>query len=448
MKKLLFILLAVCSAYFAYSQGSTNTTYHFQYIPGTGTPACNPDWYDWSVSHGSPSYVYPDYLLLASSYANSTSKSEGIFVYYNFSKNNNYQISFRLQWAAGSPKMEVYGANSLFVNKDTSCNEASLPNAPYKQLIASEYVNSDITVPLDKPYWNPNGNYNYLWITSHNPGNSSGFMMNEVVIKDFGKVESNPPTVPGNLRTTLVEAKQIKVQWDPSTDDTKVEGYEVFLNGTSKGTTTKTEYTFTGLTQCTDYTIAVWAFDPYDNYSEKAFIRVQTTVDLPGDIVLERPVDLSTYPDKRYIVQATNSITLKPGFSVKANDAREYFHARISSGCGDILLSASPPEEEYPYSEEEIIETLKGSLLSDTGTDTDTDLRIYPNPTSDMITVEYHQFTGIEKIVIFDITGKPLLDYRLSGVVSNVDVSAFSPGIYVIKVITQDQVLVQKLIKK
>ena len=443
MKKLLFILLlAAGCAGIGFSQ---NMTYYFQYISDTGNPSCNPDWHDWYISHGSPSYVFPDYVKLISRNLNGD-KSEGMFVNYSFSKNNNYQIAVSLKETGGTSRIELYGASGLPVNKDPNCNEAPLPNASYKQLIAGVYIGSYyyITVPSNLSYWNPDRNYNYLWITSNNPGNTSSFIMNMVSITDLGKVELIPPTDPGNLRTTLVEAEQITVEWDPSTDNTKVEGYEVFLNGTSKGTTTKTEYTFTGLTECTKYTIEVRAFDPYDNYSGKASIKVQTTPDLPADVVLERPVDLSIYLGKRYIVQALNSITMKPGFSVKANDVREYFHARISTGCGDALLSAFPPEEEYPYSEEEIIETLKSSLPSDT----DADILIYPNPASEMITVEYHQFTGVEKILIFDITGKPLLDYRLSGVVSNVDVSAFSSGMYVIKVITQDQVLVQKLIKR
>jgi len=446
MKKILFILLlTACGAGMGYAQ---STTYNFQYIPNTGTPSCNPDWYDWYVSHGSPSYVSPDYAKLASS----NGKSEGMFVYYNFSKNNNYQITLGLKYEANA-RIEIYGAYGLTVNKDPGCNEATQPIPAYKQLIAGGYIGDcgvgvycNITVP-DTP-WNPNGNYNSLWITSNNPGNTSYFIINKVTITDLGKVESTPPTVPGNLRTKSVEATKITVQWDPSYDASGVAGYEVFLNGTSNGKTGDTEYTFTRLTECTRYTIEVRAYDPYDNYSGKAKITVQTPEDLPADLVLDSPINLSTYPNKRYTPEATNTITMKHGFSVKANDAQEYFHASISTGCKTIIQPNLSPdgEEVYFVEDADFVEDTDYSisLVPDAGSD----ILIYPNPTTGMITVEYHQFTGVENMLVFDITGKLVLDCRLSGSISNVDVSAFSAGIYFIKVVTQDQVFVKKLLKQ
>jgi len=50
------------------------------------------------------------------------------------------------------------------------------------------------------------------------------------------------------------------------------------------------------------------------------------------------------------------------------------------------------------------------------------DLRIYPNPASGTITIEYHQFTGMEKMILSDITGKPLLDNKLSEITSNIEI--------------------------
>jgi hypothetical protein len=450
MKKILFILsLMLCVIGAAYSQ--SNTTYYFQYT--FGDPSCNPDWSIWNVSHGSPSYA--DYSAkLVSSYTNNTSKSEGLYVDYNFSKNNNYQIYFAFHGSGGQARMEAYGANGLTVGKDAACNEAVLPNVSDKQLIAGvpvypEYL-YEVTIPTDKPYWNPNKNYKSLWITSNNPTFPGYFLLYTVIIKDFGKVESNPPTTPGNLRTTLVEAKKITVKWDPSTDDTKVAGYEVYLNNNLQGTTANTEYTFTRLTECTNYKIDVRAFDPYDNYSPKASITVRTPIDLPGDLVLDTPIDLA---GKEVIKETTNSITLKAGFSVKANTAQEIFRARVSSGCPPSILSVFPEDEEKPYfiggddySMDLFPETdSTPTVLSDV---TNSDPLIYPNPTSNMITVEYHQFTGTEKITMFDIMGKPLLNYKLSGEISNIDLSAFSSGIYFIKIITENQVLVRKLTKQ
>ena len=451
MKKILIIisLIAACGVYVA--EGQINTTsYTFWYI---GTPPCNPDLNSgWQVSHGSPDYVpSPDYdnLQFVSSYndKDNTSKSEGAFVSYNFSKNNNYRIRIRLKINYGSPKIEVYGANSLYENKDPNCDEAELPTVSSKQLIGGKYIDCTtgyfciMSFPSDLDKWNPNGNYSYLWITSNNPGNSSSFIVNEVFIEDFGKVESIPPTVPGNLRTKVVEHNKITVQWDASYDASGVAGYEVFLNNVSKGTTSRTEYTFSNLTKCTPYTIEVRAYDIYDNYSAKTPpLSVQTLDDKPGDIVLDKPIILA---GGQQIEEATNTITLKAGFSVAATNARELFHAKIVPACPGTPSNILQSENENQYYTEED-EDFFMSLLSEESNE----LQIYPNPTSDKITVRYRQFTGVEKITIFDIMGRLVLDDNLSGVVSEIDVSAFPSGVYFIKVITQDKALMKKLIKK
>ena len=453
MKKLLLVLLMLCGGVLAFAQKSNDTNYFFQYT--FGDINCNPDWSFWQVSHGSPSYADYGNAKLVSSNANGINKSEGLFVDYNFSKNNNYQIYFVFNGSSGSSKIEVYGANGLVANKAPDCNEAVLPNAD-KQLIESVLVYSgylyNVTIPTDKPYWNPNKNYNYFWISSHNEGSSGHSLLNMVTIKDFGKVESNPPTTPGNLRTTSVKANEIKIEWDPSTDDTRVAGYEVSLNNNFHGTTASTTYTIPRLTQCTNYTIKVRAFDPYDNYSQYASLSVQTPIDLPSDLILSSPINLA---GQERIEEATNTITLKAGFSVKANSAQERFHAKISTGCSNIFSFI--PEEEEPYFEDDDIfatqpPDVNGGYISETlknePFDTTEDILIYSNPTSNMITVEYHQFIGAERVSIFDMMGKSLFDYKLSDVISNIDVSAFPPGIYFIKIITGDQVFVRKLVKQ
>jgi hypothetical protein len=50
-------------------------------------------------------------------------------------------------------------------------------------------------------------------------------------------------------------------------------------------------------------------------------------------------------------------------------------------------------------------------------------------------------------MILFDITGKQLLENTLSSVTSNIDISSFSPGVYFIKVFTQEKILIRKFIK-
>jgi len=47
------------------------------------------------------------------------------------------------------------------------------------------------------------------------------------------------------------------------------------------------------------------------------------------NVVLNSPINLSTQPNKRYIVAAENYIQFNSGFSVSANNESEYFRAII-----------------------------------------------------------------------------------------------------------------------
>ena len=447
MKKILFILsLMLCAMGGVYAQSST--TYNFHYL---GDPSC-PDWYGWEISHGCPIYADVNNAKFICRSDNDY-LSDGLFANHNFSKNHKYQFLFVFNGIGGNeqPHLEAYGANGLVANKNPKCFQAVLPNVPDRQLIDCITVKNGLLYEVTTPTWYPNKNYNYFWITSNYPyAWTSYFLINRIVITEC---ELPPPPMPVNLHATIVEAKKIKAEWSPSTGAAK---YEVFLNGNSQGNTTNTGYTFTGLKECTSYKIEVRASDQCGDYSDKASITVKTMSDLPIDIVLQDPINLSIQPNKKYIAQALNSVTLKPGFSVKANDAQEYFHARISSGCGDVLLSVFPDGEEESFF---TIEDDNFSITSFPEPDStphltlpseaiNSDPLIYPNPTSNTIIVEYQQYTGAEKITIFDIMGKPLLNYELSGVMSNIDMSAFPSGIYFIKIITKDHVFVKKLIKQ
>jgi hypothetical protein len=146
------------------------------------------------------------------------------------------------------------------------------------------------------------------------------------------------------------------------------------------------------------------------------------------------------------VFEAGNSVILKPGFHAKAGST---FSAKIGDcqlGCNNgkrlvdnemVIFNGESIENDIPH------KTLKNASFN-----TDTDILIYPNPASETVIIEYHQFTGVEEVKIFDITGKSLFADKLSGTISNIDISSFSSGMYLIKVITQEQVHVQKLIKK
>jgi chitinase len=82
-----------------------------------------------------------------------------------------------------------------------------------------------------------------------------------------GGGEGEPPTVPGNLRSTGVTSSSASLAWDASTDNTGVVGYDVY-NGSALATSvTGTTATVTGLAAGTSYTFTVKARDAAGNIS-------------------------------------------------------------------------------------------------------------------------------------------------------------------------------------
>jgi len=452
-------------------------TYTFEY---SGIPPCYLEDNDiWKTSHGSPCYVtyqtsgWYNNLLLATTNSNSTQKSEGAFTSFKFSKNNNYRIEIQLRSMKGSPNIEVYAANNLTDKKDLSCKTAVPPTVSNKKLIGEASASGTVSPPLyyrtvsfpsANSYWNPDKDYDYIWIASSlSSEDSSSFIIGKIVIYDNGIVSTDPPTMPGNLRAT-VKGREVTLKWDPSTGVNPIMGYRINFNGWID-TTKKTEYT-RKLNLCLYLKIQVRAFDLYGNLSPIALTYAQTSV---GENIVEIDtlVNLSKEKDNRFILQSDSIVILQSGFSVKANNAKDFFKARI--GCESLSIGKGN-EELYLIDEDDIVEASLSALTSDASNDAliysideddsfettlnvlsphaGNDIVIYPNPTSEIITIEYHQFTGIEKVLLFDITGKPLLDCKLSGITSNIDVSSFLSGIYFIKVITQNSVFVKKFIKK
>src|SRR3954470_15144891 len=67
--------------------------------------------------------------------------------------------------------------------------------------------------------------------------------------------DTEAPTVPGNLHTTVTTASSITIVWAPSNDDVGVAGYGVYDGAPRLHTTTATSYTLQKLSCGTAYTL-------------------------------------------------------------------------------------------------------------------------------------------------------------------------------------------------
>ncbi|MEL6141213.1 MAG: S8 family serine peptidase [Bacteroidota bacterium] len=89
--------------------------------------------------------------------------------------------------------------------------------------------------------------------------------------------DTSPPTQPTNLAVSNEQDTQVTLSWNASSDNVGVTNYEIFVDGTSLGTTAGTSVNITGLTACTSYNFGVRALDAAGNTSGTATTVGSTT---------------------------------------------------------------------------------------------------------------------------------------------------------------------------
>ena len=82
--------------------------------------------------------------------------------------------------------------------------------------------------------------------------------------------DTQAPTIPMNIVVSNQTDTSFKITWDPSTDNTAVTAYDVFLDGTFNASTTNVTYTANNLTASTTYSVTVLAKDAVGNMSSQS----------------------------------------------------------------------------------------------------------------------------------------------------------------------------------
>lgn len=155
--------------------------------------------------------------------------------------------------------------------------------------------------------------------------------------------DSTPPSVPTNLSVSNETGTSFKVNWTSSTDNTAVVGYDIFVDGTLKGSSETSSYTVSGLTISTTYSITVLAKDSANNKSAQSTAVNATTTDGTNSVVelffseyvegsgnnkaieianlTDNPIDLSAYSIKKQSNGAGSWINEFPlSGTINAND--------------------------------------------------------------------------------------------------------------------------------
>ncbi|MBO7392708.1 MAG: fibronectin type III domain-containing protein, partial [Abditibacteriota bacterium] len=89
--------------------------------------------------------------------------------------------------------------------------------------------------------------------------------------------DTEPPTVPTNLRQTGYTETTATVEWDPAEDQYGVVGYKVYRNTSLVGDVADTSFTLENLSPSNSYAIGIIAYDAAGNQSERSD-RIYVTV--------------------------------------------------------------------------------------------------------------------------------------------------------------------------
>ena len=133
--------------------------------------------------------------------------------------------------------------------------------------------------------------------------------------------DTTAPSVPNNVNITFITGTSFQVNWTASTDNTAVTSYDVYIDGALNGAATGTNYTVSGLTISTDYSVRVLAKDSANNQSAKSTAITATTTNGVNSVVelffseyaegsgnnkaleivnlTDNPIDLSAYSIKK-----------------------------------------------------------------------------------------------------------------------------------------------------
>jgi len=123
--------------------------------------------------------------------------------------------------------------------------------------------------------------YSYFVIAKDAAGNQSA--ASTALNVSTNAPDTEPPTAPSNLLSTIIALTSFKLDWTAATDNVGVTGYDVYQNGIkiNPSNITTTSYNVTGLLPATLYSYTVKAKDAAGNQSSFSSVLDVTTL-IPG----------------------------------------------------------------------------------------------------------------------------------------------------------------------
>lgn len=248
---------------------------------------------------------------------------------------------------------------------------------------------------------------------------------------------------PTNLEAVALSDTKIELSWDV------VEGassYGIYCSGQKLGSTEYTGVVMQGFEANSTYCFTVTAIDAEENESAHSEQVCVTTKEVPTEIpavptnvvaelLSETEVRLTWDAVKNASSYGVYSAGQKLG-EVNSNAAKINNLELDTEYCYTVTAINSVGESEHS---EQVCITIVGVE------EVATSFNIYPNPVNDVLFVEMSE--NIEEVSIYTITGVMVYNETvLSG--NSIDVSELEGGIYIIKVRTENNEIVNRFVKK
>ncbi len=137
--------------------------------------------------------------------------------------------------------------------------------------------------------------YSYTVSAYDRSGNNSE-MSNTASARTKPPADALPPSIPNGLGASVISISQIDLNWNASADNLAMGGYKIFRNGAQIADTSSTSYSDTGLSESTNYSYTVLAYDAVGNASAQSaavIAKTKTFVDVAAPSV---PAGLTATP--------------------------------------------------------------------------------------------------------------------------------------------------------
>jgi chitodextrinase/predicted esterase len=159
----------------------------------------------------------------------------------------------------------------------------------------------------------------------------SDWSPNPAVITQPADTDNTPPSVPGNLRVVSTTTSSVSLDWDNSTDNVGVTGYDVYVNGTKKYSSISSDVIADNLIAGTTYTFTVQAHDQVNNFSPFSNAVNGTTASIPPPVDNTPP---SVPGNLRVLSSTTSTVSLDwdnssdnvgvTGYDIFVNGVKKY----------------------------------------------------------------------------------------------------------------------------